>query len=240
MAQRPIPSVASDFDDVLVLLRKRGIVSKRPSAELARISRTIHGYTFSLILWRFRLTGLPNHAKVFIEEIASDALQILPQIMMGYSKTAKLLVRGISENALRHIYFADHPIEFERINRERKWYLTIEQLCDYAKLHPVLMKTEPKFDAINQVSSLYSELSAGVHGRTVRDLEMRVALQKIVYDQTAAKAEANFLRRCTEATNFLLAMFHRDKVRRFQAEDRRVILRTMPTRARQLWTEHDE
>ena len=70
---------------------------------MVRIARTIHGNTYSLILWRFRLRGLPEHAKVFIEEIASDALQILPQIMMGYSKTAKLLIRGISENGL-------HPV----------------------------------------------------------------------------------------------------------------------------------
>ena len=140
---------------------------------------------------------------------------------------------------LRHIYFADHPIEFERLNCERKWYLTIEQLCDYAKLHPVILRTEPRFDAVNQISSLYSELSAGVHGRAVKDLEMRIALQKIIYDQVTAALEANFLRRCAESTNFLLAMFHRDRVRAFQAEDRRIILRTMPVRARQLWTEHE-
>jgi hypothetical protein len=239
MARRPISSVTNDFADVLALLTERGIVPAHPAAELVRIARTIHGYTYSLILWRFRLRGLPDHAKVFIEEIASDALQILPQIMMGYSKTAKLLIRGISENTLRHIYFSDHPIEFERLNRDKKWYLSIEQLCDYAKLHPVFLKIEPKFDAVNQTSSLYSELSAGVHGRAVRDLEMRVALQKIVYEEAAATAEADFLRRCTEATNFLLAMFHRQRMRAFQAEDRRIILHTMPARARQLWTEHE-
>lgn len=239
MARRPVPSVADDFAEVLALLQERRIVPAHPSAELVRVARAIHDNTYSLILWRFRLRGLPDHAKVFIEEIASDALQILPQIMMGYSKTAKLLIRGISENALRHIYFSDHPIEFERLNRERKWYLTVEQLLDYAKLHPVIMRTESRFDAVNQISSLYSELSAGVHGRAVRDLEMRIALQKIVYEQAAAATEANVLRKCTEATNFLLAMFHRDRMRAFQAEDRRIILRTMPARARQIWTEHE-
>lgn len=239
MARRPIQSVADDFADVFSLLQERGIVPARPASELAHTARTIHAYTYSLILWRFRLHGLPNHAKVFLEEIASDALQILPQVMMGYSKTAKLLIRGISENALRHIYFADHPIEFERLNRDKKWYLTIEQLCDYLKLHPVFLRTETRFDAVNQISSLYGELSAGVHGRAVKDLEMRLALQKIVYEQAAATREADLLRKCTEATNFLLAMFHRDRVRTFQAEDRRIILRGMPARARQLWTEHE-
>jgi hypothetical protein len=140
---------------------------------------------------------------------------------------------------LRHIYFSDHPIEFVRMNREGKWYLTIEQLCEYAKLHPALYKTEKKFDAINQISTVYSELSAGVHGRAVRDLEMRVALGKIIYDQAGADREAERLRKCTIATNFALAIFHHRKMRAFQTEDRRIILRTMPAPARQLWTDYE-
>jgi putative alpha-1,2-mannosidase len=174
-----------------------------------------------------------------VEEIASDALQVLPQVLMGYSKTAKLLIRGIAENTLRHVYFSDHPVEFDRMNREKKWFLSFEQLCEYAKNHPKFWQLESLFDSVNRTSTVYSELSAGVHGRTVRDLEMRVALQRIAYDQAIANFDAELLRRCTEAVNFLLAIFHRDQVRKFQAEDRRIILRTLVPRARQLWTEHD-
>lgn len=242
MAKRPIVSVANDFSDVIALLKERGIVPPNPPAATIATARKIHGYTYSLILWRFRLRGLSEHSKVFIEEIASDAVQVLPQVLMGYSKTAKLLIRGIAENTLRHIYFSDHPIEFVRINREGKWYLTIEQLCEYAKGHPAFWKIERKFDAINQISSLYSELSAGVHGRAVRDLEMRVALEKLIYEEAMAAREAECLRRCTEASNFLLAIFHHQKLRsglQFQAEDRRIILRTMPSRARQIWTDYE-
>jgi hypothetical protein len=239
MARRPIVSVANDFSNVIALLKERRIAPANPPAVTIVTARKIHGYTYSLILWHFRLRGLPDHGRVFIEEIASDALQILPQVLMGYSKTAKLLIRGIAENTLRHIYFLDHPIEFARMNREGKWYLTIEQLCEYAKAHPAFWKIERKFDAINQISSLYSELSAGVHGRAIRDLEMRVALEKIVYDEGAAAREAECLRKCAEASNFLLAIFHHRKLRAFQTEDRRIILRTMPTRARQVWTDYE-
>ncbi len=136
MTKRPVMAVASDFANVLVLLQERGIAPTSPSAEFVKIAKGIYENTYSLVLWRFRLLGLPEHAKVFVEEIASDALQFLPQVLMGYSKTAKLLIRGISENALRHIYFSDHPIEFARMNRERKWFLTQEQLYDYARNHP--------------------------------------------------------------------------------------------------------
>jgi hypothetical protein len=240
MSKRPIPSVASDFADVILFLKEKSIIVDKPAADLLLNAKRIHGFTYSLILWRFRLRNLPAHSKVFIEEIASDALQILPQVVMGYGKTAKLLTRGIIENALRHVYFSDHPIEYGRMNRDKKWFLSMEDLHDYAKIHPDFLKTETKFDAIGQLKSLYSELSGGVHGRTVHDLEMRSALKKIVYEPVAATKEVERLRKCTEAVSFLLAIFHADKVRTFAAEDRRIIMRSMPARARAIWSEHEK
>jgi hypothetical protein len=199
-------------------------------------AKRIHRATFSLILWRFRLKAIPPHGKVFIEEIASDALQILPQVLMGYGKTAKLLIRGIIENTLRHLYFSDHPIEFERMNREQKWYVRLEDLFDYAKIHPSFLRTESKFDAINRLASLHSELSAGVHGRQVQDLEMRLALRKIVYSQAEATKQTQLMERCAQSANFVLAVFHQERLAHFQAEDRRIIFQTIPPRGRQVWT----
>jgi hypothetical protein len=239
MSKRPITSANNDFSEVLAFLQEKGIVPEQPNQLLVQTAKKVHGFTYSLILWRFRLRSIPPHGQVFVEEIASDALQLLPQIMMGYGKPAKLLTRGIIENTLRHLYFLDHPIEFQRMNREAKWFLTIDALIDYGKNHPVFFRTESRFDAFNQISSLYSDLSAGIHGRSVRDLEMRAALRKIEYDQSSASIEAEFVRRCAEASNFVLSMIHRERMERFQQEDRRIILRTMPTRARGLWREHE-
>src|SRR5271157_2200872 len=222
MAKKPIQSVAGDFALVLEFLKKRGIVPATPPNPLVESAKRIHRATYSLILWRFRLRRIPEHGQVFVEEIASDALQLLPQVLMGYGKTAKLLTRGIIENTLRHVYFSDHPIEFERMNREHKWFIRMDELFEYAKIHPALH---------------HSELSAGIHGRRVRDLEMRVALNKITFSVKAAKAEVKLIERCAESANFLLAVFHRTAVTQFQQEDRRIILRTIPPRARQVWDE---
>jgi hypothetical protein len=240
MARRASPALNNDFAEVWEFLKARHIVPSDAPAEMVFNARAIHRATYSLILWRFRLRSLQPHGQVFIEEIASDALQILPQVMMGYGKTTKLLVRGILENSLRHVYFSDHPVEFIRMNREGKWYVPVEQLCEYARNHHEFLKTEKKFDAIAQVTSLYSQLSAGIHGRAVRDLEMRVALRKIVYDLEAAKKDADFVAKCSQAVNFLLAIFHRERMRKFHIDDRRLILHTLPPSARQVWTEHDQ
>jgi hypothetical protein len=235
MARRVLPSVAQDFVAVWAFLKTRGIIGATPPGPMVENAKRIHRATYSLILWRFRLTQLPEHSKAFIEEIASDALQILPQALMGYSKTTKLVTRGIIENALRHIYYADHPIEFERMNREQKWYMTMESLFEYAKIHPIFLNTEGKFDALGRLRNLYSDLSSGVHGSKVRDLEMRIALNKIKYDESVVHSEMALVERCAEAVNFLLAAFHHTKMDAFQVEDQRIILRTMPPRARQVW-----
>jgi hypothetical protein len=232
MSTRHISSVADDFSGVLAYLKTRGIVANSPEPPLLEKAKRIHRATFSLILWSFRLSRLPEHGRVFVDEIASDALQILPQVLTGYSKTSKLLTRGILENTLRHLYFSDHPIEFLRMNRDGKWYVQIEDLAAYVLHHPAFIETEPKFDAVNKIKSLYTELSAGVHGRSVRDLEMRKALSKIVYDDTVAERETLFVERCAEVVNFSLAVFHRVRFNKLQTEDRRIIFKTMTTRAK--------
>jgi hypothetical protein len=239
MAKIAAPAVTADFTQVIEHLKSGGVIPAQPSSALILTARRIHDCTYALILWKFRLKGLAEHGQVFIDEIASDALQILPQVLMGYGKTAKLLTRGVAENVLRHLYFSDHPIEYQRMNRDKKWYLSIDALCDYAKTHPAFGDVEFKFGSVNKISSLYSELSAGVHGRSVKDLEMKVSLSKIAYEQAAAEKLALAVEQCAEAANFMLAIFHKKRMLKFQTEDRRIILRTMAARAREVWNDFE-
>lgn len=238
MSRRQNPTVAADFSEVLDFLKKKQIVPPNLPKDSIVIARGIHEACYSLILWRFRLKKLTPHAKVFIEELASDALQILPQVMMGYAKTTRLLVRGVLENVLRHIYYSDHPVEFARMNRETKWYMSIDQLCDYLKTHPEFIQTEPKFDAIAQIRSLYSDLSAGVHGRTVDDLEIRRSLQLITFDINEAKKMASFVQKAVQPSNFLLSIYQKRRLINFAGDEKSIILRSIPHHARRIWTEH--
>jgi hypothetical protein len=152
---------------------------------------------------------------------------------MGFGKPTKLLVRGIVENTLRHVYFSDHPVEFARMNRDIKWYISVQDLFDYASAHPLFSAAESKFDCINRLRTQYDNLSAGVHGRRVEDLEMHIALSKIKYSLEKGQKDAATVERGTEAVNFMLTMFHNEQFNKFELEDRRMILRTMPPKARE-------
>ncbi len=229
----------ADFAEVMALFSERGIIPVTPPKELLDTAEEIHQCTYALILWRFRLGELPMHSSIFLDELSSDALQILPQVLMGYDKTAGLLIRGIIENALRHLYFSDHPVEFARLNRDKKWYVGMDTLLDYAKHHYDFVVTEQKYDAISKMNSLYSSMSEVVHGRTVHHLELREALSQIAYDQNLANRHAKNVVKSTQAVNFLLAIYHRRALRDFSNDDRSFLLRSMPPEARRIWTEHE-
>jgi hypothetical protein len=227
-----IPSVVRDLEGVLLFLQRTNLVPKSPAKELVISIRRLHRATYSLILWRFRLGGVPPHGSPFIEEIASDALQILPHALAGYRKTTHLLIRGIIENSLRYLYYCDHPVEFQKMNSPKKWYLEPKELFEYAFSHPRLTSAESKFHAIGDLKNLYSELSGAIHGGRVTDLEMRIALNKIVFEQKALDQHVAFVEQCAEAVNFTLSAFHIDRFRGFRAEDRRIILRSISASGR--------
>lgn len=229
------PGLEKDFAEVVEFLKSEGILPQRPTSQQLAVAKKLHAASYSLILWRFRIGRLPEHRRVFLHEIASDALQILPQALMGYGKTTVLLIRSVIENLGRHIYFSDHPIEFQRANMERKWYMAIGEYFDYLKNHPAFLQTERNFDAINRLKSLYDELSAEIHGRKVVHLEMRRALRDIAFDQALFDKQVRFLKRCAEASNFLLLVFHHDRVTSFPQESKQIILRTIPPEARRVW-----
>lgn len=235
MARVTATAAAADFKEVVEHLKTVRLLSATPDPDTIAVARRIHASTFALLLWKFRLKKLPAHGKPFVEEIASDALQVLPQVMLGFSKTAKLLMRGIIENTLRYVYFSDHPVEFTVMNRDKKWYMEVKELVEYAKEHPDYIVSEPKFDAIAKLNSLYSQLSGGVHGRKVSDLEMRAALSHIAFDKKSAAQEAAALEKVVDACNFMLAVFHREQLRRFAQPDRQVILQSMSKKARQVY-----
>lgn len=223
-----------DLQEVVEFLQSKNILPSRIPARVLNATRKMHSLTYSVILWRFRLPSLPEHGRVFLDEVASDALQVLPQALMGYRKTTTLLIRGLTENLLRHIYFSDHPVEFQRINRDKRWFIQTEDLFDYIKQHPTYYDTEKKFDAINRLKTLYHDLSAGLHGQKVTHLELRRSLREIRFEQSVFDEQVLSLKKCAEATNFLLSAFHIERFRKFPQETRMIILRTMPPKARQI------
>ena len=223
-----------DLIEVIEFLSNKGIINTMSEAQ-KRTAKKIHSATYSLILWRFQIRNLPDNSQVFLDEIASDALQILPQALMGYRKTTVLLIRSVIENVLRHIYFSDHIVEFQLANKQKKWYLSISDNFSYVKSHPIYSDTEIKYDSINKLQTLYDDLSSDVHGRSVSHLEMRKSLSCIKFDQEIFDLQMNLIKRCSECSNFLLLMFHKQRVAKLESEQKGIFLKSIPPIARRIW-----
>ncbi len=233
MAKR-IRQIQSDFLDVLDFFTSKGIITSDPEPSIVPTAKRIHRLTYSLIWWRFRFSRGPQNQKVFLHELASDALQVLPQALMGYQKTTMFLVRGIVEHVIRHVYYSDHPIEFQRINLEKRWYIPIADHFTYLKTHPLYANIEKKFDAVGRLKNLHQELSLFVHGMKISHMEMRPGLRKIKLNQLIFARQADFIRRAAESSNFILAVFHKTGLLKLHPDDQKVVLLTFPPKARRV------
>ncbi len=226
--------VDADFADVVTYLQKRGLIPPHPSSVFLVQLRQFHRSLYSLAWWRFHLPSKAAHRRVFVQEIASDAFQILPQSLMGYNKTTLLLVRSVIENVLRHVYYYDHEVEFEKLNEEADWYFAVRDLFPYVLGHPKFRDYEKKYDAICRLKNLYHELSAHVHGMKAIHLEMRAGLRSIVPDQATMQEHAALLKRCAEAANFLLVVFHRKVFQPKPDEETAPVMSVIPSKARRV------
>jgi hypothetical protein len=221
-----------DYDSVMSYLRERGALPDPLTSSVSRQAARLHAATYSLALWRFRLRGMRALVRAYVDEIYSDAIQVLPLALLGYRKPVALLLRGVLENVLRHVYYADHPVEHEWAQAAPGSYETVAFYRDYMKrlISSRRTGTRGRFDATSETQALYDLLSAQVHGRRVVDLEMRRALRDVRFEAGWFRTFAETTRRCAQVANFVLLAYHGD--RRLDAQTRRVLLDTLSQSAR--------
>jgi hypothetical protein len=220
---------SEDFSEVQQYLARRGLLGRNPSSVTLNAAKRLHGLAYSLSLWQYRIGRLPEHRRVFLTEVGSDAIQVLPQVLQGYRKTSTLLVRGVLENAVRHFFFFDHEVEYIRTNTETRWFPDQQQLFDYLRHQPLFVGPEKTFPAVKRLIALYDELSAHVHGRTLGHLEMRRALEEIKFDQVDLDFILERMGKLAASTSFLLALFHWSRVRALPMRERRILLAPIPS-----------
>jgi hypothetical protein len=132
-------------------------------------------------------------------------------------------MRGILENTLRHVYFFDHPVEYELSKEESEWHMKVRDLMDYIARHPLLRTVNDAASGLAQLTSLYKELSARVHAGNARRMEMRAALNAIQLDLNAMPVTAREFEQLAQVCNLQLAALHAKQVRRFKPAERQAI-----------------
>lgn len=223
-------ALRTDFAAVQQLLTERRRLPKLDVTSEASAKRA-HHLSYSLMLWSYRLDGVLPRAYEFTVELASEAMQFLPHCLDGYTRTPLLLARCVIENALRHIYFLDHPVELARF-MANEYSVSPSELLTYIGEHPDFRDAQTQFDGRADLSSSYGELSEHIHGARALHEDIRLSPEEIVFDPAIFRQQVEIFSRATRACNFALAMIHCVRMRAWVARDRAIVLRTIPRAAR--------
>ncbi|MCG2717270.1 MAG: hypothetical protein L6408_00340, partial [Nanoarchaeota archaeon] len=79
-----------------------------------------------------------NRTSSYLQELRSEIVSTVALTTIGFDSSLHL--RRCIELALKHIFYADHPIEYtiSMESRKSKEDLTVKELFDYAKKNPLL------------------------------------------------------------------------------------------------------
>lgn len=228
-----LTQVDEDLSETLAMLQVRTMAPPVLPVIIRKKLLVMHHAVYSLCIWS-HFVKVEQHGQFYLNEIASDAIQIEPHVLCGFYRTSMLLARSIIENTLRHIYFTDHRVEFERSNRDAKFYLSAEQLFEYCRNYEHFIDPEKKFQPLSKLRNLYSTLSATVHGGKVSDLSLHTALKTMVFDAADLDDQVEHVRAVAESCNFLMMIFHKKRSSKLPIGLRRVIMMTIAAKGRRV------
>lgn len=149
------------------------------------VFRAAHRYAYCLSLLAKAATSEDEHRRVFLQELASDALHLLHILMMGDGRGGSFYLRSMIENFWRHSYFKDHVVEYGWLTSRKKYYMTLKDLRDYCSWLDAFTGGVKK--ALMSLEGSYVDLSKRVHSTSVRTLVLRESLEHIQLNSVQSK-----------------------------------------------------
>lgn len=220
-----------DSDNLIKLLEKKKIL-KEDDVECIK---SIHEISYSLALWSYIHKDSTNTSKYYLDEIRSDCVQAIPLLLMGYKKPTSLLIRGIIENSLKHIYFYHHPIELQRLLTEDKYYISMENYYDYLHHHPTFAEEIDKYDFLHKLRETYREYSLLVHGKKLNSLQLYKSITQINFDRTFLLKYHTDFKKIGEIINFMFVLFYKHDLDNYRRDYKDIILNNMSPRQKKLF-----
>jgi hypothetical protein len=225
-----------DFDDFKVFLKQTNIVSEEwMRANLDRL-KTLHIITLSFIIWDHHFRNNSPHQKFFLKEARSDCIHSILTVLIGCKKAANLLLRGIIENVLRHLYYFDHPIEFTFITQDEE-YISFKDLVAYLRKHPSFRGLIEKCECLEMLQQTYKTTSKFIHAQGLRFMQLSRALKDIKFDQRFFEWYIKKLKVVASNLNLLLVLFHFEDFRSMNPEFKKVVLKILSRKNKKLLSE---
>jgi hypothetical protein len=177
--------------------------------------------------WAMAFSDQSEHARRFLEEAASDSVNLIALVSGGHRKSSFFLLRSYIENTLRHMYYWQHPVEYEVSCIRATSFITWKDLTAYLSSHPRLHSASYTADVLAGLGALYTELSLHVHSRRVQDSDLTRYLADVRFDEQTMRDVSDRLGRATSHLNCTLATMHRDTFQSLDPTQRSMIRRLM-------------
>lgn len=184
----------------------------------------LHSALIPFVVIRHRSREETDAGSLFIQSMASDAVQVFPLLIGGFKKSIALSFRGILESALRYIYYIDHPIEYRKLVCAPFDYMKWSDLLDYASSHPDLLPYLANHDAIAEAKGMYSTLSKYVHGQSPDYSDINSYIVDYKYTPELLEWVLPLARSVAQSTVYLLLALSTRMLEKAPGEERRAVL----------------
>jgi hypothetical protein len=227
-------ALEEDRSKLEAFLRERSAYPVSQGAETDAAFKKAHKAVYGLCIWSHEFSESPIHQRVFLAELRSDALQSIYMALNGFKKPAALLLRSVIEDLLRHLYYYDHQIEFEKLEKTPSSFAKSNVLWQYAKEHPRLENLFEKSRSIDLLENYHAVFSKFVHSTTTTHMNLTKSLDEIGFDKGFFIEYAGNISLLAENAHFVLLVFYQKTTGSFSPEWKSFIVNTISPTLRKL------
>lgn len=229
-------ALVEDRKELEAFFKEHSVYPDSQVAYIAAAFKRAHKAVYGLCLWSHEFVQSPIHQRVFLEELRSDILQSIQMALIGFKKPVALLLRSAIEDLLRHIYYYDHQIEFEKLEKKPSSYVKIDDLWQYAKKHPRLEKLFEKSKSVDLLENYYAVFSRFVHSTSTSHMNLTKSLSEIGFDGEFFKEYVEKVSDLAANIHFILFAFYQKALDSFSPPWKSFLLDMIPkTHRRLLW-----
>lgn len=211
-----------DYKDVKQQLQTK--FNYIPNSPQEILLKRLHKCVFCVCNLQYEICKTEEQRTEFLNELHSDFIQLLVLVPLGFKKSFSLFLRAGIENALRHIYYKDHPIELALLNKSTENRLHMNDLFKYLKKHPLVENIKGFEKIYNVIHNVYEKQSRVVHGTSRRYLQLHRTIAEIKINEQELNKSIIEIEKNTNYLLTLLILFHKKQFDKIHIDHKNLIL----------------
>lgn len=209
-----------DFKDVQSLLKKK----YRYIPKNLKCFKKLHKSVFSIASFVYEISELNSERMDFLNEVRSDYIELLLCICLNIKKSVFSSTRSSIEHVLLHIYYKEHPIEFEQLSSNPDPKIPTQFFFEYVKKHPYLIKFKGILKNIQFLETEFHNLSKFMHGPSKNYLQLDKSIDDKKFSKTQEKMIIENIVKLSDHLLTILIIFHWNEFKTIPSQKQTTIM----------------